>query len=103
MVQAHFFKKLPFGTFNSKMVTKQKKLIAFTPFPPPPLRQSKTACGYWYNTIFVALKRTGGCLMMLEGSIAEDLSHMQNRKPAASLILISTQFHRRKMIQEYFD
>ena len=41
--------------------------------------------------------------MMLEGSIAEDLSHMQNRKHAASHILVSTQFHKRKMIQEYFD
>ena len=41
--------------------------------------------------------------MMLEGSIAEDLSHMQNRKPAASHILVSTQLHKRKMIQEYFD
>ena len=37
-------------------------------------RQFKTACGYWYNTILTALKRTGGCIMMLDSSIAEDLS-----------------------------
>ena len=36
MVQAHFFKKLPFGTFNSKMVTKQKKKKNFLPLPPSP-------------------------------------------------------------------
>ena len=40
MVQAHFFKKLPFGNFNSKMVTKQKKqkkdcLYPLSPPPPP--------------------------------------------------------------------
>ena len=33
--------------------------------------------------------------MMQEGIIAEDLSHMQNRKAAASQIL----FHKRNMIQ----
>ena len=33
MVQAHFFKK-PFGTFNSKMVTKQKNKKNRLPLPP---------------------------------------------------------------------
>ena len=38
MVQAHFFKKLPFGTFIVKWSQnkKTKKSIAFTPFLPPP-------------------------------------------------------------------
>ena len=48
-------------------------------------RQSKTACGSWYSTIFKALKRTRGCIITREGSVAEDLSHMLNRKPAAYL------------------
>ena len=38
--------------------------------------------------------------MILQGSLAEDLSHMQNRKPAAFHIFMSTLFHERKMIQE---
>ena len=37
--------------------------------------------------------------MMQEGSVAADLSLMQNRKPAPFLILMSTLFHKRKMIQ----
>ena len=37
--------------------------------------------------------------MMREGSVAEDLSHMLNRKPDASHILMSTLFRERKMIQ----
>ena len=39
--------------------------------------------------------------MILQGSLAEDLSHMQNRKPTAFHIFMSTLFHERKMIQEY--
>ena len=35
---------------------------------------------------------------MLEGSVAEDLSHMLNRKPAAFPIFMSTLFIRRKVI-----
>ena len=33
-----------------------------------------STCGYWCSTIliFIALKRTKGCMMMLEGSAAED-------------------------------
>ena len=37
--------------------------------------------------------------MTQEGSVAEDFSHMLNRKPDASHILMSTLFHERKMIQ----
>ena len=40
---------------------------------------------------------------MQEGGVTEDLSHMQNRKPAASYILMSTFFHKRKMIQGYIE
>ena len=41
--------------------------------------------------------------MTLEGSVAQYLSHMQNRKPTSSYIFMSTlsMFHMRKMIQEY--
>ena len=38
--------------------------------------------------------------MMLEGNVAEDFSHMQNRKPVASCIFMSTMFHKKKMIQQ---
>ena len=41
--------------------------------------------------------------MMLEGSAAEDLSRMQNRKSAASHILMRALFHKRKEIQEYSE
>ena len=41
--------------------------------------------------------------MMQEGRVAEDLSHMQNRKPAASYKLMSSLFHKRKMIQGYSE
>ena len=47
-------------------------------------RQSKTACGYWYGTVFIAFKRTRSCIMTLEGRDAEYLPHKQNRKPDAS-------------------
>ena len=39
--------------------------------------------------------------MTLEGSVAEYLSHMQNRKPAAFHIFMSIPVYKRKMIQEY--
>ena len=41
--------------------------------------------------------------MTLEGTciVAKYLSHMQNRKPAASPILMTTLSHKRKMTQEY--
>ena len=41
--------------------------------------------------------------MTLEGtcSVAEYLSHKQNRKPAASHILMTTLSHKRKMTREY--
>ena len=42
-------------------------------------------------------------IMMLEYNVAEDLSNMQNRKPAASHIFMSTLFHKRKVIQKYSD
>ena len=58
-------------------------------------RQSKTACGYWYGTVFIAFKRTRKCIMTLEGHVAEYLSHKQNTLPQ---ILMSTLFHKRKMI-----
>ena len=41
--------------------------------------------------------------MMQEGSVAEDLSHVQNRKSAASHILMSTLFHKRKMIKDILN
>ena len=47
----------------------------------------KTAFGYWYSTVFIALKGTRCCIMMLEGTVAEDLS--KNRKPTAPHIFIS--------------
>ena len=34
---------------------------------------------------FMALKRTKGCTMMLDDSVAEDLSRMQNRNPLISI------------------
>ena len=53
-----------------------------------------------YGTIFNALNRNSGCAMALEGSVEEYLSNKQNRKPAASHILMSSLFHKKKMIQE---
>ena len=38
------------------------------------------------GTICIALKRTRGYLMMLEGSAADDLSHMLNRKLATKAL-----------------
>ena len=38
--------------------------------------------------------------MMQEGIVAEDLSHIQSRKAAASHILMGTLFHKRKMIKD---
>lgn len=38
---------------------------------------------------------------MLEGSVTEDLSHMENRKPATSHIFMGALFHKRKMTEEY--
>ena len=38
---------------------------------------------------------------MLDGSVAEYLSYMRNRKPASSRIFISTLLNKRKMILEY--
>ena len=38
---------------------------------------------------------------MLDGSVAEYLSYMQNRKPASSRIFMSTLFPKREMILEY--
>ena len=40
-------------------------------------RQSKTACGYWYGTVFIAFKRTLKCIMTLEGRVAEYLSQQK--------------------------
>ena len=34
---------------------------------------------------FMALKRTRGCMRVLEGSVAKDLSRMQNRNPLKSI------------------
>ena len=41
--------------------------------------------------------------MTLERSFAEYLSHMHNRKPAASHVhlFMSTMFHKRKIMQEF--
>ena len=50
--------------------------------------QSQTACGHWYSTILIAFKSTRSCIMTLEGSVPEYLSHKQNRKPDASQILV---------------
>lgn len=52
----------------------------------------KTACGYWFTcrTIFIALERAKGCIMMVEGSVVGGLSHKQTRKPATSHRLTST-------------
>ena len=36
-------------------------------------------------------------MMTLEGSVKEYLSHIQNRKPAASQIFMSTQFLKKKL------
>ena len=59
--------------------------------------QSKALFGYWCRTIFYALNGNRGLMMTLEGSVKEYLSHIQNRKPAASQIFMSTQFLKRKM------
>ena len=59
--------------------------------------QSKALFGYWCSTIFYALNGNRGRMMTLEGSVKEYLSHIQNRKPAASQIFMSTQFLKRKM------
>ena len=57
MVQAHFFKK-PFGTFNSKMVTKQKNKKNRLPLPPsspPPPAQ----------TLFLKKETVKNCMWLL--------------------------------------
>ena len=36
----------------------------------------------WGQRLYVALKRKG-CIVTLEGSVAEDWSHIRNRKPSA--------------------
>ena len=46
---------------------------------------------------FYPLNGNRGLMMTLEGSVKEYLSHIQNRKPAASQIFMSTQFLKRKM------
>ena len=52
-------------------------------------RHSKIACGYWYRAVVIASKKTRGCIMRLVGSDVEYLSPMQDRKAAASHIIIS--------------
>ena len=42
-------------------------------------------------------------MMTLEDSFQNICMHMKNRKPAASHIIMSTMFHKRKTIQEYSD
>lgn len=43
-------------------------------------KQFKTACGYWQSTIFIPLERTRGCIVMLEGSVGEELfSHAKQK------------------------
>lgn len=39
--------------------------------------------------------------MMVEGSVAKYLSHMQNRKPAAAHKFMRTLFHKTKMSEEF--
>ena len=48
-------------------------------------KYTQTVCGYWNSTIFLALEIIRGCIMMLQGSVAEYLSRMQNRKPSVYL------------------
>ena len=50
---------------------------------------------------FRALKVTKACFMMLEDIVAEDLSRMQNRKPAVPHKFMRATFHKRKKIREY--
>ena len=50
---------------------------------------------------FRALKITRAYLMMLEDIVAEDLSRMQNRKPAVPHKFMRATFHKRKKIREY--
>ena len=59
-------------------------------------RQSKTACGYWYGTVFIAFKRTRSCIMTLEGRDACLTSKTENLTLLKTLM--STLFHKRKMI-----
>ena len=50
---------------------------------------------------FRTLKITRAYLMMLEDIVAEDLSRMQNRKPAVPHKFMRATFHKRKKIREY--
>ena len=50
---------------------------------------------------FRASKITRAYLMMLEDIVAEDLSRMQNRKPAVPHKFMRATFHKRKKIREY--
>ena len=50
---------------------------------------------------FNSIKKARAIIVTLARRVAEYLSHMLNRKPASSHIMISTLFHKRKMIQEY--
>ena len=52
----------------------------FDPYWVPMQTYTQTVCGYWNSTIFIALEIIRGCIMMLQGSVAEYLSRMQNRK-----------------------
>ena len=41
--------------------------------------QSKSAHGYCHNKIFIAMKRTKGCIITVEGSVAKYLSHAKQK------------------------
>ena len=43
-------------------------------------RPCRTSCGYWYGRIFITMKRTRGCIMTFEGSVAKYLYSHAKRK-----------------------
>ena len=58
-------------------------------------RESRTACGYLYSSVYIDLKRIKVCIITPEGSVAEELYSRAEPKPAT--------FQKRKMILEYSD
>ena len=52
---------------------------------------------------FIAMKRTRGYIMTLEGYVAKDFNSDAKQKTCRIPHIMSTPFHKKKMIHEYSD
>ena len=59
-------------------------------------RPCRTSCGYWYGTIFITMKRTRGCIMTFEGSVAKYLYSHAKRKTCRIPDFMSIMFHKKR-------